>query len=105
MGDPQGEFVRQLEVFRTECEAAAQYFYGYLAIHALARRNRRVFDLLNRNALFWNTVLSGMKTSTLITLGRIFDTDQRIYNVRLLISLPRNTVVILSYFSLALCCT
>lgn len=101
MGDPQGEFVRQLEVFRTECEAAAQYFYGYLAIHELARRNRRVFDLLNRNALFWNTVLSGLQTSALITLGRIFDPDQRTHNVSRLMALASNNPGIFSKSALA----
>lgn len=101
MTNPQAEFTRQLEVFRGECEAAAQYFYGYLAIHELARRNGRVFHLLNRQALFWNTIASALQTSALITLGRIFDPDQRTHNVSRLIALASSNLGIFSRSALA----
>ena len=47
---------RELEIFRAECETAAQFLYGYLAIHEIASRNQRIFRLLDENALFWKTV-------------------------------------------------
>ncbi len=67
------EFARELEIFRTEAEAGAQYFYSYLAVHELAKRYRRVFRTLDENALFWNTLLGGLQTEAIMTIGRIFD--------------------------------
>lgn len=95
------DFTRELEIFRTECEAAAKYFYGYLGIHELARRDKQVFDVLNRNAFFWNTVLSGLQTSAVITLGRIFDQDQQSHSLDRLISIARSNVAIFSRSALA----
>lgn len=67
------EFSRELEIFRGEAEAGAQFFYSYLAVHELAKRDRRVFRLLDENALFWNTTLGGLQTGAIMALGRIFD--------------------------------
>jgi len=67
------EFERELELFRTECESAAQFFYGYLAIHEVAKRRKSVFRLLNENPLFWNTVSGALQTAAVIAVGRVFD--------------------------------
>ncbi|MBZ5727973.1 MAG: hypothetical protein LAP87_23645 [Acidobacteriia bacterium] len=56
-----------------KAESGAQFFYSYLAVHELAKRQRRVFRILDANALFWNTLLGGAQTGAIITLGRIFD--------------------------------
>jgi hypothetical protein len=66
-------FERELELFRTECESAAQFFFGYLAIHEVAKRREAVHRLLNANALFWNTASGAMQTAAVIAIGRIFD--------------------------------
>lgn len=102
MATPQQDFIRDLEVFRRDCESAAQYFYGYLAIHELARRNRKILALLNRHALFWNTVLGGLQTSALIALGRVFDQDPRTHNIGRLLALASSNLNIFSKSSLAL---
>ena len=47
------QFERELEVFRTEAETAAQFFYAFLAIHASAGAKNPVFRLLNAAPLFW----------------------------------------------------
>jgi AbiU2 len=70
---PAVEFERELEVFRTEAEAAIQFLYAYLAIHDTAGRNTKVRDMLNGAALFWNTTLGALQTATFIALGRVFD--------------------------------
>ena len=57
MTDTERRFVRDLDVFRTECEAAAQYFYGYLAVHEVAKRNKAVFRLLNQNPMVTSVFL------------------------------------------------
>src|SRR5579872_6787368 len=66
-------FARELELFRVDAEKGAQFFYSYLAVHELAKRQRRVFRLLDQDALFWNTLLGGAQTGAIMALGRIFD--------------------------------
>jgi hypothetical protein len=67
------QFECELEIFRTEAEAAAQFFYAYLAVHAVAADHRPVYRLLNTAPLFWNTNLGALQTSAFIVLGRVFD--------------------------------
>jgi len=38
------DFEDELELFRTETEGAAQFFYGYLAIHEVAKRRKDVLS-------------------------------------------------------------
>jgi hypothetical protein len=45
-------FERELEVLRKDCESAAQFFYGYMAINEVGARHPQVLNCLNRNALF-----------------------------------------------------
>jgi AbiU2 len=67
------DFESELELFRTESESAAQFFYGYLAIHEVAKRRKEVFQLFNANAMFWMTVSASLQTAALLAIGRIFD--------------------------------
>jgi AbiU2 len=67
------EFARELEIFRTEAEGGAQFFYAYLTLHAVAADNRSVHHALNRTPLFWNSSLGALQTATVIALGRVFD--------------------------------
>lgn len=70
---PAAQFERELEVFRTESEAGTQYFYAYLAVHAVAADHESVYKLLNHAPLFWNTSLGALQTAAFIALGRVFD--------------------------------
>jgi hypothetical protein len=67
------EFASELEIFGKEAEAAAQFFYAFLTVHALAAERGGVLDLLNKHLLFWNTCLGALQAAHLVTLGRIFD--------------------------------
>ena len=86
MTSAEAAFTRELEIFRQEAEAGAQFFYSYLAVHELAKRQRRVFRMLDENALFWNTTLGGLQTGAIMALGRIFD-HQSPHNINTLIRL------------------
>jgi hypothetical protein len=70
---PEQQFARELEVFRTEVETAAQFFYSYLAMREVAKHHKRVFRMFNEHQLFWNTLLGGVQTAALIAVGRVFD--------------------------------
>jgi len=89
MADRGAEFEQELEVLRTEAEAAAQFFYSYLTIHAAAGDHRPVHRLLNGSALFWNTILAGLQTSTFIVLGRILDQSSA-HNVDRVLKIAQN---------------
>lgn len=70
---PEVQFERELEVFRTEAEAAIQFFYAFLTVHAVAREHDPVLRMLNTAPLFWNTSLGSLQTAAFIALGRVFD--------------------------------
>ncbi len=67
------QFEQELEVFREEAQAATQFFYAYLAVHAVAADHKPVYLLLKTAPLFWNTNLGALQTATFIALGRVFD--------------------------------
>ena len=94
------QFERELEVFRTEAENAAQFFYAYLAIHALAGAEKAVYRLLNTAPLFWNTILGWLQTGAFVVLGRIFDQDSA-HNVGRLLRLAQDNPQIFSKAALA----
>jgi hypothetical protein len=68
-------FERELEIFRTEAEGCAQFWFAFLALHDVAYRKKEVHKLLNRAPLFWVTCLGALQASAFIALGRMFDSD------------------------------
>jgi hypothetical protein len=75
MTTPDARFEHELEIFRTEAEAATQFWFAFLAVHAVAYQHKSVEALLNRAPLFWNTCTGALQTSAFIALGRVFDPD------------------------------
>jgi hypothetical protein len=65
--------IHELEIFRREAEAGAQFFYAYLTLHAVASDDPSVRGALNNTPLFWNTTLAGLQSAAIMVLGRIFD--------------------------------
>lgn len=47
--DPETEFEKELQVFDNDVDVAIQCIYTWLTVHAAARKNRKIYDLLNRN--------------------------------------------------------
>jgi|SRR5882762_4341439 len=73
MATPDALFERELEVFQVEVEAATQFYFAFLAVHAVAYQHKSVETLLNQAPLFWNTCMGALQTSAFIALGRMFD--------------------------------
>lgn len=73
MTNAEEAFRRELEVFRREQEAGAQFLYAYFALHAVPYDNPAVLEWLNTAPLFWNTCAGALQMSAFIVLGRIFD--------------------------------
>src|SRR2546430_1762268 len=80
-------FERELEIFRKDCESAAQCFYGHLAINEVALRHRAVHKFLNQNAMFWNT--GAMQAATSMAWGVSFDQGSP-HNVDRLVKLAQD---------------
>jgi hypothetical protein len=94
------QFEHELEVFRTEAETAAQFLFGYLAIHAAAGAEKRIYSLLNTAPLFWNTALGALQSAAFVALGRIFDQDSA-HNVGRLLRLAQDNPRLFSKAALA----
>ena len=96
MDDPETEFERELQIFGDDVDVAIQCFYVWLTVHATARKNRKVCDLLNRDAGFWNLAMGSIQANSLIAMGRIFDTHKQSHNVRRLLELGKLNITIFS---------
>jgi hypothetical protein len=96
MVDPESEFEGELRIFGNDVDEAIQCFYVWLTVHAAARRSRKVYDLLNRDAEFWNLAIGSIQANSLIALGRIFDKRRDSHNVSRLLNLAEANVAIFS---------
>ena len=96
MSTSEADFARELEIFRTEAEAAIQFFYAWLAIHAVAGSNNSVTRALDQTPLFWNTTLGALQTATLVTLGRVFDSNPESHNIGRLLKIAQDHLGIFS---------
>ena len=74
---PEARFERELEHFRHDSNAAAQFLYAWVSFHACANENKGIRRGVNERALFWNTALGAFQTSLFIVLGRIFDRNHQ----------------------------
>ena len=96
MVDPETEFERELQIFGNDVDEAIQCFYVWLTVHAVARKNRKVYDLLNRDIGFWNLAIGSIQANSLIALGRIFDRRKDSHNVKRLLKLAELNIAIFS---------
>jgi AbiU2 len=69
------DFEQELEVFRTEEEAAQQFFFAYLSVKNLAATDGNVLANMNNTPLFWRTTHHAMVLAAFVALARIFDQD------------------------------
>jgi hypothetical protein len=100
VSDPEAEFQNELRVFDNDVDEVIQCFYIWRTVHAAARKSRRVYDLLNRNARFWVVALGSIQANSLIALGRIFDRGKDTHNVGRLLRLAAENPAIFSKASL-----
>lgn len=67
------KFTDELEIFRSEAQAGAQFLYGYLSFNSVVSDRKKILNAVNCTPLFWNTTMGAYQTSFFIVLGRIFD--------------------------------
>lgn len=78
------QFLNQLENFRQEAHAAAQYLYSDMAVQHAASKSKKLLNRLNMTPTFWLTHRAGMQVAAYVTIGRVFDTKSR-YNISALL--------------------
>ena len=100
MANPEQRFIRELEVFRTEAQAGAQFLYAYLSFISIISEKRKTYNEVNKTALFWNTTMGSLQTSFFIVLGRIFDQRSK-HNIDKLIRIAQDNKKIFSKGALA----
>ena len=84
------DFQTQLENFRHESGAAAQYIYAEMAIQHAASKSRKLLNKLNNTPRFWIICEASLQSAAYVSIARIFDTKSR-YNVdTLLDSMEKN---------------
>ena len=68
-------FEKKLNNFKHEVDSLLGYVYTEQTIKTMAGSSKTVLNSLNKDAAFWNAILSSLQNSIFITLGRIFDMD------------------------------
>ena len=96
----ENQFCRQLEVLSKDAEEAIQFFYSWRTVNLVAAGDKRIYRLLNRAPLFWNTVAGALLSSGFIALGRIFDQNSH-HNVDQLLRIVQDNPNIFSLEALA----
>ena len=94
--NPEAEFEQELQVFDNDVDEVVQCLYIWQTVHSAARKSRKVYDLLNRNAGFWVVAMASIQANSLIALGRVFDKDPRTHNVGRLLQLAEKNRMIFS---------
>ena len=100
MATPEQQFIRELEVFRTEAQAGAQFLYAYLSFNSIVSEKKKTYREVNKTPLFWNTTMGSLQTSFFIVLGRIFDQNST-HNIDRLIKIAQENRDIFSKEALA----
>jgi len=70
-------FLKELNFFNNETEALVRYVYSSGALNDVIANNKSVRKAANKNPYFWNSVLLSFTDSMFITLGRIFDVENK----------------------------
>jgi hypothetical protein len=88
-------------MFRTEEEAAQQYFFGYLSLQLVPGKNPDVLAKMNETSAFWITTRYALLMSAFVVLGRIFDQDPKsLHNIDRLLGVVTRDIASLSVAAL-----
>jgi len=74
------DFAGQLENFRREAEAVAQYVYADMSVQHAASKSRKLLNRLNRTPGFWLVHGAACQAAAYVALGRVFDKTSK-YNI------------------------
>lgn len=81
------EYSNELQSVSTEIDHAFESHHVFEEINRLGKDDRRIYAILNRNALFWNTQVICLQTSLFIGMARIFDSTSDAHSIHRLVNL------------------
>jgi len=73
-------------LFHNELITACWSFYGWKNIKKIASTDKEIRTAINKNTISWSIILHSLQITFFITLGRIFDKDERSFSVHTLIN-------------------
>ncbi|MGH9325276.1 MAG: hypothetical protein ACRD2B_01100 [Terriglobia bacterium] len=76
----------QHEVLCNEVTNTIQSFYTWKHVHNYVSGNKAALTEMNRNPTFWNISTHALQTTFIITIGRVFDKDQRSHSIQKLLA-------------------
>ncbi len=85
------EWCRHWTILDNEVRNATEAFFIWKSVQNYAAGDEAALRAMNKNANVWNAFTHSLQTNYIITLGRIFDDDNRSYSVdKLLAEASRN---------------
>src|SRR5258706_2510956 len=78
------DFTIQLENFRHEAQAVAQYVYADMSVQHAASKSRKLLNRLNTAPGFWLVNAAACQAAAYMALGRVFDKKSK-YNINALL--------------------
>ena len=82
----ESEYWHNYELIRNEVFVSIESFYTYREIHNFAAESEKHYQMINKEASFWNINLYGLQAAFFVTLGRLFDSDDRSCTIDRLLS-------------------
>jgi hypothetical protein len=95
------EYRRALDLMFIEVNDAVQVFYTYLAMSELATEDRKLFQTLNRDPLFWSIQAYCLQTTFFIIFFRIFDPASDAHSIYAFLKATRENPKLFSRTALA----
>jgi len=69
------------QIFHSELTTACWAFYAWKTIHNITAKDNKIYHALNKNSLSWNIILHSLQCTFFITIGRLFDIDEKTFSV------------------------
>jgi hypothetical protein len=80
------EFGKEMERVNSDIRQTVSLFYTFISMHNAAAKDRKVFNLFNKDAEFWSLQLYALQQSMIICLGRVFDNVPGSFGINMLLS-------------------
>ena len=79
-------FGKEMERVNSDIRQTISLFYTFISMHNAAATDRKIFNLFNNDAEFWNLQLYALQQSMIICLGRVFDHVPGSFGINMLLS-------------------
>jgi hypothetical protein len=78
-------FWKYFDAVSQNVDQATYTFYTWMAIHNFAAEGGANYEVVNRDAVFWNVTLHGLQNAFFLALGRLFDEGNDVHTIEKLL--------------------